>query len=75
MWGRTLSSVYILGSLPENTPGDFHGWEVVPNGLTQMSRKAEPTGAFPTSSQAPRPSTASPPHLMSAFILRVTCWP
>lgn len=52
------------GSLTENTPGDIHGWDVVPNGLTQMSRKVEPTRVVPTSSQAPRPSTSNPssPH-------------
>lgn len=47
---KTLSLLYILGRLTENTPGDLRGWEVVPNGLTQMGRKAEPTGVFPTSS-------------------------
>lgn len=61
--GDNLESVYILGSLTDNTPGDLRGWEVIPSGLDQMGRKAEPTEVFPTSSQAPSTSNLISPHV------------
>lgn len=60
---KTLSPVCILGNLTENTSGDFHGWKEVPNALVQMGRKVEPTGVFPTSSQAPSTSIPISPHV------------